>query len=417
MNLASECKMKKTISRYLEKNIMYPQLIERSIKNEVGIIVVIPCFDEPDVVSSVLSIANCSPPEVHVEVIVSINAGEQDGAEIKAQNQKSYDDLIALDAKLPSWMVVHPIMNNELPTKKAGVGLGRKIGMDEAVRRFATIEKENGIILCYDADSLCEQNYLSEVEAHFKNGTVQSASINFEHPIEGDSYSLEIYKSIVQYELHLRYFIDVQKKIRLPFAFHTVGSSMACTVSAYCAVGGMNQRKAGEDFYFIHKLVKFGKHSELNTTKVIPSPRISDRVPFGTGRAIGTMRESEVEVYETYHPNSFRDLSVMVDAMDSIFANKSFPKALPDSLQRFLDAQKSDHELDRIFQNTTDFNSFKKMFWHWFDAFVLMKYLHYGRDHFYPNVPVLQAVNMEEEQEFSTAEKALNWYRLKSHYL
>ena len=72
------------------------------------------------------------------------------------------------------------------------------------------------------------------------------------------------------------------KYSNLPYSFHTIGSAFALTASAYTRQGGMNRRKAGEDFYFINKLIKGEIFGEINDTKVIPSPRISDRVPFGT---------------------------------------------------------------------------------------------------------------------------------------
>ena len=403
--------MNKTISRYLQKNILYPTLVKTLPHNDVGIIIVIPCFDEPDINTSILSIANCVAPNCAVELIVSINAGESDSPDTKRRNLKSKEDIQNLKSQMPKWLNVIPIIHNDLPNKKAGVGLGRKIGMDEAVRRYSYLERDTGIIVCFDADSKCESNYLIAIENHFKDPSIASASIKYEHPIEGIDYSQSIYDSVIQYELHLRYFIRMQKKINLPYAFHTVGSSMACMVSAYCAVGGMNQRKAGEDFYFIHKLVKFGKHSELNTTKVIPSPRVSNRVPFGTGRAIGSMQELSDITFFTYDPRSFFDLSILVEKLPDIYKTKSFQHSIPLGLNQFLNSINANEELDRIINNTSDYFSFFKMFWHWFDAFLLMKYLHFVRDNHYPDIPVLTAVNHIGSHNFKTGKEALNYYR------
>lgn len=55
-----------------------------------------------------------------------------------------------------------------MPAKKAGVGLARKIGMDEAAFRLNSINQD-GVILCFDADSQCQPNYLKEIESHFLN--------------------------------------------------------------------------------------------------------------------------------------------------------------------------------------------------------------------------------------------------------
>ena len=56
---------------------------------------------------------------------------------------------------------------------------------------------------------------------------------------------------------------------------------------AYVKQGGMNRRQAGEDFYFLQKISWLGPMTELANVIVHPSPRLSDRVPFGTGRAVG----------------------------------------------------------------------------------------------------------------------------------
>ena len=70
--------------------------------------------------------------------------------------------------------------------------MARKIGMDEAVRRFERIKKEDGIIVCFDADSECAANYFIEVEKHFNQSGQGACSIYFEHPISGQEFSKEI---------------------------------------------------------------------------------------------------------------------------------------------------------------------------------------------------------------------------------
>ena len=358
-----------------------------------------------------MSLAKCEKPDCDVEIIVSINAGELDSGAVKSKNTKSEEQIETMQKELPLWLKVYTIINNELPQKKAGVGLARKIGMDEAVLRFMEIQLEEGVMVCFDADSKCEPNYLVEIEKHFTKKGISSASIHYEHPMEGEAFEVSIYHSIIQYELHLRYFIFMQRNLGLPFAYHTIGSSMACTVSAYCAVGGMNQRKAGEDFYFIHKLVKFGKHSELNSTKVIPSPRISDRVPFGTGKAVGDMLSTNNENFETYHPNSFLELRQLVLGMKDIYDHVSFDIGLSKGVNEFLASCEADKELKRIHRNTANFDAFCQKFWHWFDAFLLMKYLHFMRDNYHKNISVLDAVHMVEEKQFATTKDALIYYR------
>ena len=95
------------------------------------------------------------------------------------------------------------------------------------------------------------------------------------------------------------------KYSNLPYSFHTIGSAFALTASAYARQGGMNRRKAGEDFYFINKLIKGEVFGEINDTTVIPSPRVSNRVPFGTGRAILEGLNTQKDLSLTYDFQSF----------------------------------------------------------------------------------------------------------------
>src|SRR6202008_222876 len=57
----------------------------------------------------------------------------------------------------------HFIQVENLPDKDSGVGLARKIGMDEAVRGFYEINFD-GMIVCLDADCTVSKNYLIELE-------------------------------------------------------------------------------------------------------------------------------------------------------------------------------------------------------------------------------------------------------------
>ena len=62
-------------------------------------------------------------------------------------------------------------------------------------------------------------------------------------------------------------------------------------------------------------------------------------------------------------------------------------------IKKALDAKSNGErvEIDRILKNTASFQSFEKAFYRWFDAFRLIKCLHFLRDNYYPNIPVSSA--------------------------
>ena len=143
-------------------------------------------------------------------------------------------------------MSFHCIANLKVPGKLSGPGYARKIGMDEAVRRFHQIDNQNGIIVSLDADSLVQENYFTSIwEFWNQHKKVNGVSIQFEHPLDGDMDE-KIYHGIINYELHLRYYINAQRFCLFPYAYQTIGSCFAVSASAYAKQGGMNKRKAGD---------------------------------------------------------------------------------------------------------------------------------------------------------------------------
>jgi len=362
------------------------------VRKDLGLIVTIPCYKEDAVLESVQSLLQCDTPNCHVEIIILINTPEHADTSVFELNQLSYDTLRSI--KSVDNISVIPIHVNTIPTKKAGVGLARKLAMDEASRRLDLSENKVKIISCFDADCDCEKSYLTAIYKHFSTSPLEAVSIHYEHPaadLNGKAHERAIYL----YELHLRYFIDMQRQIDLPFAIHTVGSSMACTASGYKRIGGMNKRKAGEDFYFLQKFIQDQQCATLSSTAVYPSARESDRVPFGTGKAIGDMIAGK-EDFMTYNAKSFFDLQYLVTTIDELYRTDDMTtvtSTYPPPLIEFLVSISFIETVIRLKGNTKTIDTFKKAFFQFFDAFQLMKYLHFVRDKYYPNVDVLNAAH------------------------
>lgn len=379
------------LSDYLEKHAFLPQKIFSSVSDKLGIIVVIPVFNEPNLIPSLASLNACIATRCSVEVILVFNASEKTPKQIVDQNIHSKQKVEQwYNEQLSPRFKLYILEEYKLPHKHAGVGLARKIGMDEAIRRFATHDILEGVIVCFDADSLCDPNYLCAIEDHFKKNTDSAAcSIHFEHPVEGDEHDEAIYNGIAYYELHLRYYKNGLKYAQLPFAFHTIGSSMVVRAIDYCKQGGMNRRKAGEDFYFLQKFINLGRLTELNTTKVIPSPRPSDRVPFGTGRSIGEMLKGERDIKKSYSFETFETLKECFVQLDSWYINEP---QFHEKLIEFVGKEELIKKVNEIRQQSTSKSKFRKRFFLWFDAFMTLKFTHFLRDHHYPLEPLENSV-------------------------
>ncbi len=380
---------------YLQRYAWLKHKITVEPKLDTKLIVVIPCFKEPHILKSLTSLFNCESPGCEIEIICVVNYSENEDPAVKEYNQltaKSINSWIRNHSKPGFTFIV--IQAFYLPKKHAGVGLARKIGMDEAVRRFEIINRKDGIIVCFDADCTCQSNYLLEINNYYQNfHETNAAIIYFEHPLEG-SFQPEIYTGIINYELHLRYYKNALQYINHPSSFHSIGSCITVTSEAYQKQGGMNKKKAGEDFYFIQKLIPLGNIKNINSTTVYPSSRPSDRVPFGTGKAIEKILQKEDTNYFSYNPKSFEDLKLLFDEVSNLYYSndeQSVVKGLPECIKTYLININFLTGLEKIKKNCKSEKQFTKSFYHWFNGFLVLKYIHFARDNFYEEVEILKA--------------------------
>jgi len=159
---------------------------------------------------------------------------------------------------------------------------------------------------------------------------------------------------------------------------------------AYAKQGGMNRRKAGEDFYFLQKIIMLGNYGEINSTKVIPSPRTSDRVPFGTGAAISKMLENNTNVFTTYNFDAFILLKSFFKNIPSFYKLFSYEN-IEMPMQEFLKMNNFEDDYIKIKKNSPTINIFTKRFFDWFNAFRVIKFLNFAHENLYTKKPVQQA--------------------------
>ena len=369
-------------SAYLENRAIFPRLIEEADDNHTGIIVVVPAFNEPGIERLLDSLKLCIEPSCKVEVIVVVNA-PPDADLLSIENNK------LTVQKIESWKSKNrncffPLFSffaDSLGMNRWGVGLARKTGMDEAVRRFNDIDMPGGVILNLDADCTVREDYFVAIcNELFRKKERSACSIYFEHPLSGTEFPPAIYNSVALYELHLRYYIQSLSYTGFPYAYHTVGSSMAVKALQYVRVGGMNRKQAGEDFYFIQKLSNDSGYFSLNATTVYPSPRLSLRVPFGTGATMSKMAGNEKEELLTYNFQAFEELRNFFGLTDTYYNSGSDSlsahfNALPESLKHFFNRDEWIAKLTEIKSNTNNVSSFRKRFFNWFNMFSIVKHL------------------------------------------
>jgi hypothetical protein len=385
-------------SGYLEERALFPELIKEAPDKNTGIIVVVPAYDEPDIAKLLDSLAVCSQIPCKVEVLIVINAPEGATPSSIGNNKLTIENIeIWKRENHNCFFRLYTILAGPIPVTGWGVGLARKTGMDEAVRRFNTLNKPEGVILNLDADCLVDSNYFVSVYNEFLSKNERGAcSIYFEHPISGNDFPVQVYEFIISYELHLRYYFQGLLFSGFPYVFHTVGSAIGVKALPYIKAGGMNRRKAGEDFYFVQKLVPAVGYFSLNSTVIHPSPRPSFRVPFGTGASIAKLTASDDPLQLTYNILAFKELKSFFRMAQEYYCYgqeefTTFYKSLPAGISSFVGEKELSEKMKEIKNNTSGIQSCMKRFFGWFNMFRTVKYLNHVHSAIFDKIPVPDA--------------------------
>jgi hypothetical protein len=312
-----------------------------------------------------------------------------------ASAAETIDNLETLN-NLPLWKQQYNLKNlywvdaaspgRELPPKQ-GVGLARKIGLDLALSLldYATGDP---LLICLDADTLVQPDYLSAITRHFVESSAGGASIPYRHRPASDPAGQA---AIDRYELFLRVYVLGLELAGSPYAFHTVGSAMACRASAYVATGGMNRRLAGEDFYFLQQVHKTSGVVPLSGTVVHPSPRASHRVPFGTGRSVGDMLADGQQRLLFYQPVVFEIVGewltgVVENLEEEASSLLNGAARISPVLHRFLQQAGFADSWESMRRHNRERTKLLTAFHGWFDAFRTMRLIHELSDQAYPRV-------------------------------
>lgn len=208
-------------------------------------------------------------------------------------------------------LVIDRSTENPLPPGQ-GVGLARKIGADLLHALVDDGLVESPWIHCSDADAVFPEDYFQQCEEP-SQGDEAALLYRFRHVAGSD---LAAHEAALRYEISLRYYVLGLRFAKSPYAFHSIGSTLAIHANAYAQVRGFPRREAAEDFYLLNKLAKVGSIRPLTGRPLELSSRTSFRVPFGTGAAIRRLLEEPLPELETYSPGVFSALRAWQSALE-----------------------------------------------------------------------------------------------------
>jgi hypothetical protein len=374
-----------SVGKYLASRAFTgPWAIAGTARNDFDGAVVIPSLAESSLLFSTLR-SLAQNPEGRLSrflVLAVVNHREDASSSEKTDNRETLKRLSAggpdLAALQIAWVdAASPGL--EIPAKSGGVGTARKIGFDLALPRLNYARSSSPLLISLDADTLARSDYLPAITLHFQKSKTPGAVISFCHQPGANP---EEDRAIHRYELFLRTYVLGLGRAASPYAFHTLGSAMACTAEGYARTGGMNRRGAGEDFYFLQHLAKTGGVSRVKGTVVYPSARTSHRVPFGTGRSMTELlsqKEGAVLFYRVECFQLLADWLALVGETPEWEGKKFQEKTLNISscLFDFLIKNKFESVWDKLQRNFPDSRILLKGFHDWFDGLKTMKLIHH----------------------------------------
>lgn len=390
----------KYLDLYGEEEARNVPAILVSTKGRWREVIVVPASDEYESLPKMLQSVNRALPsgKGRLLLILVINGRIDSSQDVHTANALLFADLLDWGKRVstPPLTFVEGrvfdllLVDRQSPAQrfesKEGVGLARKIGCDLALRLIAQGAVQTNWIRNTDADAQLPEDYFTTPEAA---ASCSAMLTPFDHQIPPGKMG----EALRLYDISLRYYVLALHGAGSPYAFHSVGSTIAVAASAYASARGMPKRQAGEDFYLLNKLAKLAPIFPLDSQAIKLSYRPSVRVPFGT--AAGS--EKVLEGLESslpfclYHPQIFSRIGELMalarswqcgeDAMalrqraPHTLARLETDKAEPWSY--FTSASKQKCSQQRMHYN---FNCV-------FDGFRTLKLVHYLRDNGLPSQP------------------------------
>lgn len=352
------------------------------LKDKFRAVVAIPCCNEFDTLPDTLKSLEVAAATGHMRDVVLVVVNVNQRASMDNQNNLATLKLLEeFETPLQLAWLDHVTEGRAYP-EKFGVGLARH----QACAVGMSFVDEAAPIISLDADSPVDPNYFGAIFDYMKrHPDFQAGHVNFKHRHCGTA---DERRAIEIYERHLKRHRQRLEDANSPHAWYAIGSTIVCTKRAYMKSGGYHVRRmAGEDFYLLQQLSKTGCKIEMIEDAIVyPSDRVSDRVPFGTGKAVGDIVESGR--WLTYHDHCYRDLGQLLAVIAKGVSDSAedILKNVPESCAKWLVGRKFESVWPKLRNNSRDDEMLLHRFHEWLDAFQTLKLIHFLSDSSYPRV-------------------------------
>ncbi len=176
---------------------------------------------------------------------------------------------------------------------------------------------------------------------------------------------------------------------------------MALRHRAYCEARGFPKRAGGEDFYLLNKLAKLGCVREVSAVVITLEARLSDRVPFGTGPAVGKILALEDPAQFTYYaPEVFGALKTWLCQIPRVWTalqNRADPLAgLALHIRQALAAAGVENLWVHLINQVASAEQCERAVHQWFDGFQTLKFIRRVQATAFPARPLNEVLSAAE---------------------
>ena len=233
-------------------------------------------------------------------------------------------------AQLHPTLALH-VVEITLPANEAYIGRVRRILMEEAYRRLASLGRPKAVIASTDGDTKVAPNWISATLHEIECGADAVGGRIFTDrasrlQLDPNAYAYHLrhvgYRFLVT---ELESYLDPEDFDPLPRHFQYYGASLAVTVEMYKRVGGLLAVRSPEDVAFNQALLRWDarvRHSPI--VRVMTSARQNGRVDIGMA--------AQLKQWEMMGRNHEPDLVESPDAIASRFQRR---RALRQLWQKF----------------------------------------------------------------------------------
>lgn len=354
---------------YLEKHALLPPLIEVKPKPGLGFVLVVSGSDPRGVLITLDAIDACTRPPVPVEVLVVFHIGEATTAVDKLGQLAAREAAVEWITKHAKSAYAYHILDlPDVAPKDFGEGLTRKLAFDEGMRRLHAAGNPSGLLIWLDGGVMPDFSYLKDLHTYFqRNHRTTSCTVGFYTLTEAE-------------ELTLRYAMQGLRSMGHPHAHYHMASTVVVRGTAYEQSSGMNRRKAGADFHFLHKLTPLGLHDDFPSTRLLycfPVPGLKAQEMVFAPEAYVVLRRFVESVFENWQMPAMEVVSLAEDVHPAI----GLWMAVQDVQDRIMDIQAS----------APGAATFRKRFFHWFSLLQVQHFMHFTHPTYFELVPLKAA--------------------------